>query len=72
MKQDKQGNYIELADFLKLKGVVGTGGQAKLLIRAEKVRVNEEIETRVRRKLRDGFRVECSGKSFAVNISELK
>jgi len=68
MKQDKQGNYIELADFLKLKGVVGTGGQAKLLIRAEKVKVDGEVETRVRRKLRQGFVVECNENKFKVEL----
>jgi len=44
-------NYIELNDFLKVKNLASTGGQAKVLIRSGKVLVNGIIEKRNRRKL---------------------
>ena len=34
--------------------VVGTGGEAKVLVQAGEVRVNGEVETRRGRKLREG------------------
>ncbi|MCA9207429.1 MAG: RNA-binding S4 domain-containing protein, partial [Planctomycetales bacterium] len=37
---------IRLDQFIKLSGVVGTGGQAKVLIQAGYVKVNGEVETR--------------------------
>ena len=37
-------------------GVAGTGGQAKVLIRDGRVRVNGEVETKPGRKLRAGDR----------------
>jgi len=44
-------NYIELNDFLKVKNLASTGGQAKVLIRSGKVLVNGIIEKRNRKKL---------------------
>ena len=57
---------IRLDDFLKYCGVVGTGGQAKILIQAGEVRVNGEVETRRRKQLKQGDRVELLGESFVV------
>ncbi len=71
MKQDGQGKYIELADFLKVIGLVATGGQAKQLIRSGEITVNGENETRVRRKLRDKFIVGAKGKTFTVDLTKL-
>jgi len=71
MKQDGQGKYIELADFLKVIGLVATGGQAKQLIRSGEITVNGENETRVRRKLRDGFIVGVKGKTFTADLTKL-
>lgn len=45
---------IRLDQFLKREGLVGTGGQAKVLIQAGDVLVNGQIETRRRRKLESG------------------
>jgi ribosome-associated protein len=61
-------DYIELNSFLKSKDVASTGGQAKLLIRAGKVKVNGEIETRNKKKLCDGDKVEYQGECFIVSI----
>ena len=42
---------ICLDQFLKLSGIAGTGGQAKVLIQGGEVSVNGIVETRRRRKL---------------------
>jgi ribosome-associated protein len=45
---------MRLDQFLKLHGIAGSGGQAKLLIQNGEVLVNGTKETRRRRKLTDG------------------
>lgn len=52
---------ITLDQFLKLQGLAGTGGHAKVLIQSGAVRVNGETETRRGRKLHPGDVVECEG-----------
>lgn len=47
-------DYIELNNLLKIMGWVGTGGEAKNHIQQGDVIVNEEVETRVRKKMRIG------------------
>ncbi|NBO29924.1 MAG: RNA-binding S4 domain-containing protein [Synechococcaceae bacterium WB6_1A_059] len=47
---------MQLDQFLKFQGLVGTGGEAKLLIQGGKVRVNGQIESRRGRKLQAGDR----------------
>lgn len=59
-------NSIRLDDFLKFCGVVGTGGQAKVLIQAGEVTVNGEVETRRRRRLNPGDVVCLLGEPFEV------
>ncbi len=49
--------YIDLLQFLKATGIAMTGGEAKAIVDEGLVKVNEEPETRRRRKLRDGDRV---------------
>jgi len=61
---------IQLDQFLKLQGVVGTGGQAKLLVRDGAVKVNGEIETRRGRKLFENDVVEVQGQQFVVAVDE--
>lgn len=71
MKQDEQGKYIELADFLKVIGLAATGGQAKVLIRAGVILVDGKVDIRLRRKLRNGMIVEYEGKKFQVDETKL-
>ena len=52
-----RGEVIRLGELLKLAGVVGTGGEAKLLLASEEVRVNGEPETRRGRQLHAGDEV---------------
>ena len=56
---------LRLDQFLKLRGIADTGGQAKLLIQAGDVRVNGQIETRRRRKLVAGDLVEVGDAAFS-------
>ena len=49
---------IRLDQFLKLQSVVGSGGQAKIMIQGGEVVVNGQIETRRSRKLHPGDVVE--------------
>jgi ribosome-associated protein len=49
-----RGDHIDLGALLKATGLAGSGGSAKTLIVEGAVRVNGEIETRRRRKLRAG------------------
>jgi ribosome-associated protein len=57
---------MKLDQYLKFKGVVSTGGQAKLLIQDGLVKVNGQIETRRGRKLEEGDRVVAMGEKFTV------
>ncbi|MBD2329558.1 RNA-binding S4 domain-containing protein [Alkalinema sp. FACHB-956] len=61
-------DFIKLDQFLKLVGVVDTGGQAKLLIQDGRVRVNGTIELRRGRKLVNGDRVTTMGETFEVEL----
>lgn len=58
---------IDLQDFLKLRGLVETGGEAKFRIQGGEVRLNGELETRRRRKLRRGDTVEYAGHTVKVD-----
>lgn len=50
--------YIKLDQFLKLAGIAGTGGHAKILITEENILVNGEICTQRGKKLRENDEVE--------------
>jgi ribosome-associated protein len=52
---------INLTQVLKLAGWVENGGQAKALIADGRVRVNGQVETRKRRQMANGDRVELEG-----------
>ncbi|WP_250122276.1 RNA-binding S4 domain-containing protein [Chroococcidiopsis sp. CCMEE 29] len=60
---------IKLDQFLKLIGIVPTGGQAKLMIQQGDVLVNGMIETRRGRKLVSGDRVTVRGQTFEVELN---
>ena len=68
--QNKVGAMtIRLDQFLKLTGLVGTGGQAKLVIQCGKISVNGEIETRRGRQLKIGDLVVWGNDEFEVGLS---
>jgi ribosome-associated protein len=55
-----------LGQALKAASLVGTGGEAKVLIQAGEVSVNGEVETRRGRKLEDGDVVEVGDERLEV------
>jgi ribosome-associated protein len=59
-------DYIKLDSFLKVVNIVGSGGEAKIIVAEGRVRVNGETETRRGRKLYPGDRVELGGHKFTV------
>jgi len=52
-----KGDFIELVKLIKVVGLTGTGGEAKMLIENGEVLVNDEVELRKRRKLKTGDKV---------------
>jgi ribosome-associated protein len=70
MTQDKQQEtpIITLAQFLKWKGLVGTGGEAKHRIQQGEVLVDGLIETRRGRKLTSGNEVTIDGVTYQVEL----
>ncbi|MFO7544689.1 MAG: RNA-binding S4 domain-containing protein [Trueperaceae bacterium] len=67
---DAADDEIRLDDALKILGLAATGGHAKSLVQAGEVRVNDEVETRRKRKLRAGDVIEVGGEEFVVAFEE--
>ena len=61
-----RGEMIRLGELLKLAGVVGTGGEAKLLLASTEVRVNGELESRRGRQLHPGDEVLVGDEALRV------
>jgi ribosome-associated protein len=57
---------ITLGQALKAANVVGSGGEAKVVIQAGEVRVNGEVETRRGRRLRVGDVVEVGDERLEI------
>ncbi|MDA1170304.1 MAG: RNA-binding S4 domain-containing protein [Cyanobacteria bacterium] len=55
---------MQLDQFLKFQGLVGTGGEAKLLIQQGLVQVNDEIEKRRSRQLQKGDKINLASEQF--------
>ena len=66
MIEIKADGFIKLESLLKVAGVVGTGGQAKLVIQDGQVKVNGEICTMRGKKLTVGDRVSALGEEIKV------
>ena len=58
--------FIRLDSFLKLAGIVGTGGQAKMLINDGLVKLNGEVCLMRGKKLYVGDKVELEGETAIV------
>mgnify|MGYP001819418996 CR=1 FL=1 len=65
---DQSTDSIRLDHFLKLQGVVDTGGQAKIMIQCGEVEVNGAVETRRGRKLQPGDTVGIEELTFTVEL----
>jgi ribosome-associated protein len=63
-----RSEYIELDNLLKVLEMAASGAEAKQIILAQEVKVNGEIETRIRRKLCAGDFVEL--RQQRINISK--
>src|SRR5262245_35910572 len=68
-KATDMDDYIKLDQFLKLAGVVRSGGEAKHLIQGGGVKVNGEVEIRRGRKLRAGDVVLVDEEELVVEIA---
>jgi ribosome-associated protein len=58
--------FIKLDSFLKAANLVGSGGEAKILIAEGQARVNGDVELRRGRKLYPGDRVSFGNHDFLV------
>lgn len=61
---------VELFKVLKFEGLVGTGGEAKLVIDEGLVSVNGQLEMRKRRKLLAGDVIEFNGQTLRLIVAE--
>ena len=58
--------YIELDSFLKFASLVGTGGEAKLVIQGGEVLLNGEVCTMRKKKLYSGDKISFEGEEYLV------
>ena len=62
--------FIKLQDLLKFANMVGTGGEAKIIIQEGEVKVNGEICTMRGKKIRPGDIVELGGIQLTVSYED--
>ena len=62
-------DYIQLNNLLKIEGIALTGGEAKLMIQDGLVRVNGEVASEIRKKLRKGDVVEFENERIEITSS---
>ena len=60
---------VELYKILKFEGMVGTGGEAKMVISEGLVCVNGKIETRKRKKIVAGDTIEFDQEIIRIQLS---
>lgn len=58
--------FIKLDQFLKMVNIAASGGQAKIMIISEDVKVNGAVETQRGKKLRSGDIIEAEGRKFQI------
>ena len=59
---------VELYKILKFEGMVGSGGEAKFVIAEGHVLVNDEIETRKRKKIVSGDTIEFGDEKIQIQL----
>ena len=62
--------FIKLQDLLKLANLVGTGGEAKIVIQEGETFVNGEVCTMRGKKIRPGDTVAFAGKEMTVSYAD--
>jgi ribosome-associated protein len=60
---------IELYKILKFEGLASSGGEAKNAIAEGQVLVNGAVETRKRKQIVNGDKVEFAGETIVVNLT---
>jgi ribosome-associated protein len=60
---------VELYKILKFEGMVGTGGEAKMVISEGQVLVNGKVETRKRKKIVAGDTIEFDQETIRIQLS---
>jgi len=61
-----EADFVELYKILKFEGLTDSGGMAKQVIADGQVSVNGEVETRKRKKISAGDKIEFSGQAIEV------
>ncbi|MDD5561988.1 MAG: RNA-binding S4 domain-containing protein [Candidatus Omnitrophica bacterium] len=61
-----KSEFIELDNILKVLELVASGAEAREQIQAGLAKVNGEVESRIRRKLRSGDCVEFGGQKIEI------
>jgi len=61
------GEYIQLLQLIKVKRWMNSGGEGKHLVDDGLIKLNGEVETRYRAKLRPGDVVEYNGKKIKID-----
>lgn len=61
---------VELYKILKFEGMVGSGGEAKMVIADGMVLVNGEVETRKRKKIVAGDRIDFDGETILIQVAD--
>jgi len=61
---------VELYKILKFEGLVGTGGEAKIVIDQGLVKVNGQIELRRRNKIKSGDVIEYMNLSYSIRLNQ--
>ena len=59
---------VELYKILKFESLVSSGGEAKIVIDNGMVLVNGEVETRRRKKIVNGDKIEFGGEVFGISL----
>ena len=60
---------VELYKILKFEGLVGTGGEAKIVIDQGMVKVNGQVELRRRNKIKSGDVIEFKEVQYTVELN---
>ncbi|MBI9053593.1 MAG: RNA-binding S4 domain-containing protein [Bacteroidales bacterium] len=61
-----ESEYIELIKLLKVLNISNSGGQAKLMVEDGEVKLNGEVESRKRAKLRVGDKIEIFNETIII------
>ncbi|GAA4345492.1 RNA-binding S4 domain-containing protein [Kangiella taiwanensis] len=61
---------VELFKILKFEGIVGSGGEAKMIISEGLVKVNGAVETQKRKKIVSGDTIEFMDELYKITLGE--